>query len=149
MKKYILSISFVFFQILAFAQTDTAFWFAAPDISSDYTYDQPIHLRISSLQQPCVVTIAQPANGGLPTQTISIAANSTQSIDLTTWLTNIECAPGNVVQNKGIKITSDNKISVYYEVNANGPNPELFSLKGSNALGNQFYISSQYFLDNT
>ncbi len=149
MKRITLSAILVFIQLFAFAQTDTTFWFAAPDISSDYSYDRPIHLRISSLQQPCMVTVSQPANGGLPTQTLNIPANSTQSIDLTTWLSNIECAPGDVVQNKGIKITSDNKISVYYEVNANGPNPELFSLKGGNALGNQFYISSQYILDNT
>ena len=149
MKRTTLSILLVFIQLLAFAQTDTTFWFAAPDISSDYSYDRPIHLRISSLQQPCVVVISQPAGGGMPTQTINIPANATQSVDLTSWLGNIECAPGNVVQNRGIKITSDNKISVYYEVNANGPNPELFSLKGGNALGNQFYISSQYILDNT
>ncbi|MES2777471.1 MAG: gliding motility-associated C-terminal domain-containing protein [Bacteroidota bacterium] len=131
------------------AQTDTAFWFAAPDISSVLGYDRPVHFRISSMQQPCTVTISQPAGGGFPSQTFSMAANTTQSVDLSTWLSNIECAPGNVVQNKGLRIVSNNKITVYYEVNALGPNPELFSLKGRNALGTKFYISSQYLLNNT
>ena len=149
MKEKTLVILLVLLRVASFGQTDTSFWFAAPDISSDYSYDRPIYLRISSLQNPCVVTVSQPASGGLPTQTLNIPANSTQSLDLSAWLNSIECTPGNVVQNRGLKITSDNKISVYYEVNANGPNPELFSLKGGNALGTQFYISSQYILDNT
>ncbi|MEO7311348.1 MAG: gliding motility-associated C-terminal domain-containing protein [Chitinophagaceae bacterium] len=149
MKRIVPVFILLFFLSSAKAQTDTAFWFAAPDISSAFNYDRPIHFRISSLQQPCTVTISQPAGGGLPTQTFSMPANTTQSIDLAAWLTSIECAPGNVVQNKGLKIVSNNKITVYYEVNANGPNPELFSLKGRNALGRQFYISSQYLLNNT
>ena len=99
--------------------------------------------------QPCTVSISQPAGGGLPTQTFSMAPNTTQSIDLSVWINNIECLPGNTIQNKGIKITSSNKISIYYEVNANGPSPELFVLKGRNSLGNDFYISSQYILDNS
>lgn len=149
MKKLILIISLVFCQFIGLAQTDTAFWFAAPDISSDYSYDRPIYLRISSYQLSSTVIVSQPAGGGLPTQTFNIPPNTTQSVDLSAWLNSIECTPGNVIQNRGIKITSDNKIAAYYEVNANGPNPELFSLKGRNALGNQFYISSQYLLDNT
>ncbi|MCW3091368.1 MAG: hypothetical protein JWP81_2437 [Ferruginibacter sp.] len=149
MKKASVCIGLLFMAIIACAQTDTSFWFAAPYISSAYGYNKPISLKISSYQQPAKITISQPANGGLPTQTFSLAANSIFSVDLTTWLSNIECTPGNIVQNRGIKITADNKIGVYYEVNGNGPNPEMFVLKGRNALGNQFYISSQNLLDNT
>ena len=134
--------------LIGCAQTDTAFWFAAPDISSGFNYDRPIVFRIYSYQQPCIVTISQPAGGGLPSQIISIPPNTTQTVDLTTWINNIECGPGNTIQNKGIKITADNKIAVYYEVNARGPNSELFALKGRNAIGNEFYISSQYILNN-
>jgi len=111
--------------------------------------DRPILFRITSYQQPCTVIISQPAGGGLLTQTLSLAANTTQSIDLTTWINSIECVPGDVIQNKGIKIISNNPIAVYYEVNANGPNPEMFALKGRNSLGNEFYISSQNILDNS
>lgn len=131
------------------AQIDTAFWFAAPDASSAYGYDRPIYLRITSYQQPCIVTISQPAGGGLPAQSFTMPANTTQGIDLTTWINNIECAPGNIIQNKGIKITSDNNIAVYYEVSVGGPNPEFFAFKGKNALGKEFYISSQNILGNS
>ncbi|MGB3162639.1 MAG: gliding motility-associated C-terminal domain-containing protein [Chitinophagaceae bacterium] len=148
-KKNLLFSLFSLVSLFSAAQTDTAFWFAAPDISSDFSYDRPVMLRITSYSQPCVVTVFQPANGGMPPQTITLAPNSTQTVNLTTWLANIECGPGNIIQNNGLKIVSDNKISVYYEVNVNGPNPEIFALKGRNALGNQFYISSQYLLSNS
>lgn len=149
MKKPILLLLVLVSGLISYSQTDTSFWFAAPDISSAFNYDRPIYLRITAYQQPCSVTISQPANGGMPAQTLSIPANTTQSIDLTTWINSIECAPGNVIQNRGLKITSDNKIAVYYEVNVNGPNPELFAFKGKNALGTEFYISSQYLLSNS
>jgi gliding motility-associated-like protein len=149
MKKCALSFLIIILAFTCNAQTDTSFWFAAPDVSSAYNYDRPILLRISSYQQLCNVTISQPAVGGLPIQSFIIQPNTTKSIDLTVWINSIECAPGNTIQNKGLKITSDNNISVYYEVNANGPNPELFALKGRNALGNEFYISSQYLLGNS
>ncbi len=135
--------------IFCFAQTDTSFWFAAPNNSSDHGYDKPVKLKIASYQQACTIIISQPANGGMPTQTFTIPANSFQAVDLTEWLAFIECTPGDVIQNKGIRITSTNKISIYYEVNTNGPNPEMFALKGKNATGNKFYISSQYLLNNT
>ncbi|MEJ7627231.1 MAG: gliding motility-associated C-terminal domain-containing protein [Ferruginibacter sp.] len=131
------------------AQKDTTFWFAAPDISSAFNYDKPVHLRLSSYNQNAVVSISMPANPAFPIQNVTIPAFTTQSVDLTNWLNLIECGPGNVIQNKGIKISSNNNIAVYYEVDANGANPELFALKGRNALGNQFYISSQYILNNT
>ncbi len=148
MRKVLLLIILVVYGFISRAQTDTAFWFAAPDISSNLNWDQPILLRITANQQPCNVSISQPAVGGMPTQTISLLPNSTQTVDLTPWLSSIECTPGNTIQNKGIKISSDNKISAYYEVNENGPNSEIYALKGRNALGNEFYISSQYFLNN-
>ncbi len=144
--------SLVLFALLPYcgkSQTDTEFWFAAPEVSSAFNYDRPIFLRITAYSNPANVIISQPANPSFPVQTIAIPANLTQSLDLSAWIDLIECKPGNIIQNKGIKITSDNKIAVYYEVDANGPNPELFALKGRNALGNEFLVSSQYLLNNT
>ena len=130
------------------AQIDTEFWFAAPEVSSSSNFDKPAVLRISSFKESSTVTISQPANGGMPPQTITLAANSSLNVDLTAWLDFIECKPGNAIQNKGIKITATAQISVYYEVNNDGKSPELFVLKGKNALGNEFYISSQNFGSN-
>ncbi|NCU05814.1 MAG: gliding motility-associated C-terminal domain-containing protein, partial [Chitinophagaceae bacterium] len=119
------------------------------DISSSTGLDRPIFLRIASFKNAGTVTISQPAGGGLPTQVINLPANSSTSIDLTAWINSIECTPGNVVQNKGIRIVSTAQVAVYYEVNHNSRNPELFVLKGRNAIGNDFFISSQNAGSNT
>ncbi|MFY7839440.1 MAG: gliding motility-associated C-terminal domain-containing protein [Lacibacter sp.] len=125
------------------AQIDTEFWFAAPDISSNSDFDKPAILRITSFSQGGVVTISQPGNAGFPTRVINLPASSSASVDLSPWLSAIECGPGNVIQNKGIRIVSTAEISVYYEVNHTSRNPELFVLKGRNALGRSFFVSSQ------
>lgn len=134
--------------LTSFAQIDTEFWFAAPEITSSANKDKPIYLRLSSFKEACTVTISQPAVGGMPTQTITLPINSSATVDLTPWIASIECDQGNVIQNKGILISSTAQISVYYEVNNSGLNPEFFVLKGANALGNQFFISSQNFGSN-
>jgi gliding motility-associated-like protein len=155
-----MQIKIIAFLILAFlfcnktnGQTDTLFWFAAPEIlnitNDNITMDRPIVINITTYEQTATVTISQPAVGGMPTQIVNIPANSTRSVDLTTWIDNIECKPANSILNYGLKISSTSKISAYYEVNANGLNPDLFVLKGKNALGTDFWISSQYFLDNS
>jgi hypothetical protein len=45
------------------AQTDTTFWFAAPDLQQAHG-DRPIYLRISTLSNAASITISQPANSG-------------------------------------------------------------------------------------
>jgi gliding motility-associated-like protein len=145
-----LSVSFIICTTLCSnAQIDTEFWFAAPDITSSASKDVPIYLRITSFKEASKVTISQPAGGGLPVQTLNLAPNSSVTVNLTSSLSSIECGPGNTIQNKGIRISATAQISAYYEVNNNGLNPEFFVLKGSNALGNQFFISSQNFASNS
>jgi gliding motility-associated-like protein len=134
--------------LCSYAQIDTEFWFAAPDITSSAAKDVPIYLRITSFKDAGTVTLSQPAGGGLPIQTINLPANSSVTVNLTPWLNSIECGPGNAVQNRGLRISSTAQISAYYEINNNGLNPEFFVLKGQNALGNQFFISSQNFANN-
>jgi gliding motility-associated-like protein len=150
-RKTILLTCFVIATLSSFAQIDTEFWFAAPDITSSNNKDRPIVLRITSFKEAATVTISQPAGGGFATQIINLASSSSAKIDLTNFLALVECSPGNVVQNKGIRISSTAQISVYYEVNnVNniGLNPEMFVLKGKNAIGNDFFISSQNFGNN-
>jgi gliding motility-associated-like protein len=139
-------ITFLIFLVstpIVFAQIDTEFWFAAPDVSSHNNFDKPIILRVTSFREGSTITISQPSNGGLPTQTFTLDPSTSKSIDITAWIDAVECRPANAVLNKGIRISSTAAISVYYDVNNNGLNPELFVLKGRNALGNDFFISSQ------
>lgn len=151
MKKYFFLIS-IFLLILKYseAQSDTAFWFAAPNVDiANYPvngpYDRPIYLRLTSFTLSANVIISIPANIAFTPISITIPANSTSTIDLTPWIDLIEnFEPGNI-NNKGIYIQSTTDITAYYEVNSITCkcNPELFSLKGKNAIGNEFYIPSQ------
>ena len=149
---FLILICSLLFITKSYSQADTAFWFAAPELMNTFSNgsmeDRPIVLNISSYTQSATVTVYQPAGGGLPIQTFTIAPNTNYSLDLTNWIDNIECKPANAILNNGLKISSTAKISVYYEVNANGTNPDLFSLKGGNALGQDFWISSQSIFDN-
>jgi gliding motility-associated-like protein len=124
-----------------FSQADTSFWFVAPDLQQEHG-DRPVYLRISSQSNAATVTISQPANSSFPVQTVSIAANSSLSINLTSWIDLLENQPVNAVLNKGLHIRSTSKISCYYDV-ANNFNGDMFALKGRNALGKKFTIPFQ------
>ena len=86
----------------------------------------------------------------MPTQVVNIAANSTVSLDLTAWINVIETGPANTVLNYGLKISSTTPIAAYYhEVSSTCLcNPEIFVLKGQNALGTDFWIPGQDTLNN-
>lgn len=133
------------------AQTDDLFWFVAPEVSTgSMNFDVPIVLRITSYENPADITISQPAGGGMPQQNVSLLANSSQTINLTPWLGSIENKPANTVLNYGLKITSTSDITIYYEVVSSqcNCNPEIFVLKGRNALGTDFFIPMQNLMIN-
>lgn len=131
-----------------FGQVDTEFWFVAPEVWANHG-DSPTLLRFATFDQSAIVTVEQPANGAFPTQTISIPANSVSSLNLAPWLAQVENKPANTVLNKGIKITSTSLIQAYYEVNpSNNLNPDIYALKGSNALGTSFFLPFQNYLNN-
>jgi len=98
---------------------------------------------MTSFNQTANVTISEPANtANFPTQVIVVPANSTVSIDLTPWKEIIESKPPDTRLNYGLHIHSNVPITAYYEEASNN-NPEIFTLKGNNALGTSFYIPSQ------
>ena len=123
------------------SQVDTLFWFAAPEVASSEG-DSPIVLRFMTYENPATVTVSLPANGAFVPVTLSIPANSTNSVDLTSSLSLIESPGGNIVANNGLKIESTEKIGAFYELGA-ATNKELFSLKGGKALGTNFYTPFQ------
>ena len=141
---------FLFFVVLSvvlscsvthvFGQLDTEFWFVAPEVWDGHG-DDPILLRFN-LGDPAQVTVEQPANPAFPVQTLNIPANGTQTLDLTPWLGDIENKPSNTTLDRGLHITSDAPVTAYYEINHN-PNPDIFALKGSSALGDAFTYHSR------
>lgn len=147
----LLLIALLYLSVSASAQKDTEFWFAAPEVSvSSANFDKPIRFFITTYTAAATVTISQPAGGGMPPQTVTIAANTSQSVDVTNWITSIENTPANTTLNYGIKIESTTPVTIYYEVVSLQClcNPEIFVLKGANALGTDFYIPSQTAADN-
>lgn len=139
-----LTLLFVFtLSFEAKSQIDDKFWFVAPDVTEGgYQLDYPILLRLTSAGQAATVTIQKPADLSFSTITVNLAAYQTKTVDLTSFLTSIENAPPNKVLNNGIYIESTTPIVCYYEL-ASLLDPDIFALKGKNALGTDFLIPSQ------
>lgn len=128
------------------AQQDTVFWFAAPEVSASVG-DTPIFLRFMTYDSPSDVTVSLPANGGFTPIVLSIPANSVDSINLTSFLAQIESPAGDVVSNNGIRIIATEIVSAFYELRSGG-NKEIFTLKGEKSLGTNFYTPFQKNWDN-
>lgn len=133
--------------VSVFAQRDTLFWFAAPDVSSGVG-ESPVFLRFQTYDQPATITISQPANGGFVPLNLTMPSFSSDSVDLTTYLASIESPAANLVSNNGLKISSTGLLSASFEINATN-NKEQFSLKGNKALGSNFYTPFQKFWTTT
>ena len=148
MKSFYLVLFTLLLGFQASAQLDTLFWFVAPEVAQSHG-DRPIVFRFATLATPATITISQPANPGFPPQVINLGANAALTLDLTPWIDIIENKPANSVLNYGFKIKATAPIMAYYEVVTScNCNPDIFALKGKNALGTNFIISAQTFLTN-
>jgi gliding motility-associated-like protein len=127
------------------AQTDTAFWFAAPDISFIHG-DRPVVFRFASFDRATKIKISIPAQG-ITLKELSLAANSQGNFIITDPEV-IEVTAGSI-SNKGILIQSTNPITSYYEVQgSDGNNTDIFALKGKYALGTDFLVPMQNYYPN-
>lgn len=148
---------FLLFAFLAsghylWAQVDTEFWFAAPNTVT-HNVGQPIDrlFRISTFGQAATVTISQPANPAFQPVVINMNANASTAFNLSPWAATSLASPADVVLNGGFLISATANISVYYEVTNLTEiyqNPDIFVLKGKNALGTNFYTPFQNFWNN-
>jgi gliding motility-associated-like protein len=141
----VLFILFGFFK-LSYSQSDTLFWFVAPQVGDGGgNFDRPILFRLTSLQNTTNVTIDLPADPSFVPIVFTVNANSTVTRDVTAFINQLENSPPNQVLKKGIRIRSEYPITIYYEVLSSfcKCNPEIFSLKGSRALGKEFYTPFQ------
>ena len=123
------------------AQSDTEFWFVAPEVAASHG-DLPIRLGLSTFDEAATVRISMPANPNFPTLTAEIPAFTLEERDLSIYQQLIENWPANTVNKKGLFIESTVPISAYYQV-ARRNNQDIYALKGNNALGTEFFIPSQ------
>lgn len=141
MRPFLLLLTGLLLSVAATAQSDTEFWFAAPDLQQVHG-DRPILLRVATAALPATVTVSMPANGAFAPLSVPLAANSSASIDLTPYIDLIENGTPNTIRQKGLLIRSTSRVSVYYDVNHNF-NGDLYALKGRNALGTDFTVPLQ------
>lgn len=130
-----------FINFTSYAQKDTLFYFAAPDVSSGVG-QSPIYLRLMTFEDASTVTISQPANGSFTPISLTIPANSLDSVNLSSLIAQIESPAANVVSNNGLKIVATKKISAVYELRS-GANKATITLKGNKAFGTNFYTPFQ------
>lgn len=132
----------------AHGQRDTLFWFVAPEAAQNHG-DRPILFRFASYGQQASILIEQPANPNFPPMTLNLPPNAATSLDVTSWINMVENNPANTVLNYGFRIRSTAEITAYYEINPTcNCNPDIFTLKGNNALGTSFFLPFQNFLSN-
>ncbi len=141
MKKIFVILAIFLLSGKLFSQIDNQFWFVAPDLSQTHG-DNPIFIRLSSMSDPVNFVLTMPADASFIPITGNIGPNTTFTIPLTAFQSQIENSPPDRINTCGILLTTDNLVTAYYE-EANSSNPGIFSLKGQNALGLQFYIISQ------
>ena len=145
-----------------YAQTDNLFWFGAPDVSSTHGDNPwngaPIYLHVTAVQ-PTTVTVSQPANPAFTPITFdlnqlehrTIRMDNLPGVDISmleTYPQPWPLPPGNLIQKKAFKIVSNpGDVTVYYELDQYW-NRDIFALKGRNALGKEFYVSTQNYFPN-
>lgn len=147
---FLLLISILFLQRLD-AQVDTEFWFAAPEVSiHNAQFDVPIYLNITAIDKNATVTVSIPANNSIAPISKGVLSGTSVRIDISHLKDQIENTPADQILNKGIYVVATEMVQIYYDVASTycGCNPELFTLKGRNALGTSFYIPSQTTIDN-
>lgn len=127
------------------AQTDTEFWFAVPWVTLGHAGDGPAYFRLTSIGAVANVTLDIPSDPAFVPLVVNIPADGTVTLDISAQINNIWATPNNVALNRGVRIRSTSLITAYYEFRSTGNNPEIFSLKGQNALGTEFTVVSQNF----
>ena len=154
--KFIIPFLIALLPFTADAQIDTEFWFGAPDLTmgtpseilSGNRRDSTVVVVFTSFNEATQIQILQPANLSFAPIIIDLPANSTASRDLGEFLSLIETKPANEILNTGLLIRSTRPITAYYEIDSEGSNTDIFSLKGKNSLGTKFYTPFQTIYQN-
>ena len=136
------------------AQIDSLFWFAPPWVTPDHDGNVQMAFRISTFGNAATVRIQQPA--AAYDTTLVIPANSLADVPLSHLVAVLESKPADVALTNGIKITSDQLITVVYDfisdlitiTPGNPNNPETYSLKGQNGMGTEFVTPFQTIWNN-
>lgn len=151
----LLLFSFLLICSISKAQIDKEFWFAIPKETSGHgsiTAANNVSFKIAAMELDANVVISMPANPSFMPLNLFVPAGTSTIAVLATSFTQFAAIYNNVAgngaeaqtgkTNRGILIQSDNDITMYYDYD-NDFNRDIFSLKGKNALGTDFYCPFQ------
>lgn len=148
MKRIKYLVLFIYLSISALqevkSQIDTTFWFAAPWVTPDHWWRDPMALEFSTFNNPTTIRIQQPA--ATYDTIFTVPANSLFTKYVSHIMNALESKPANTVLNTGIYISSDFPITCVYDIITRTPNfynPESYSLKGQNGMGYEFVAPFQ------
>jgi PKD repeat protein len=151
MKKYLIIIPIVFllWNVRPVeAQTDTEFWFAVPKVTQGHGWGaRRFFFRFANLDDANRITISMPANPAFIPIVRDLDPFQAETVDVTAIILQIWTENPNQIYNRGIKITATNLTTAYFEVGTHN-NPDIFSLKGRNALGTDFFVPFQDHFNN-
>jgi hypothetical protein len=124
----------------AVAQTDTEFWFAVPKLTEGHSWGgRRFYFRFANLDQENHITISMPGNPLFVPIEATLAPFEAHTIEVTAIIAQLWSANPNQVYNRGIKISATDFTTAYFEVGTIN-NPDIFSLKGRNSLGTDFFV---------
>ncbi|MBS3770813.1 MAG: PKD domain-containing protein [Bacteroidales bacterium] len=146
----------------SFAQTDSTFWFAVPYATPHHVTETGGVIRLTTIDRDAEVTITRPSSGSLIYQGI-IPAGETESVvlppsyvqnNLTNRFWDTRDSSSILIRSKSPSGDMPPEIKAYYEIArvdetdttvmvSGNNNPDIFSLKGRNALGEEFYVPFQ------
>ena len=124
------------------AQSDTRFWFSAPAISELHE-NRPISLRITTGDKAAAIKVHIPQTSGIDyLYDAVLSPNSAVTIDLTPYARTLQFKEPNQINQSALLIEASAPVTCYYEIGY-FYNTDIFTLKGSNALGTHFFIPGQ------
>ncbi|WP_406672268.1 IgGFc-binding protein, partial [Natronospira sp.] len=130
------------------AQTDTEFWFAVPRVTEGHGWDDnSFYFRFTNLDQPNQVFITMPANPDFDPIEVNMDPNEALTVDVTDQIQELWTTNPDQIYNRGIQIIASELTTAYFEVGT-FYNPDIFSLKGKNALGEEFFVPFQNRVEN-
>ena len=146
--RILIFIGILIFSSAIFAQTDTEFWFAVPEVTSNHE-DEPLRFFFCN---PDPVNPVNQVKISIPSlsqtlSTVSVPPGGSTIVDVTIYKSLLENDLADTVLNRGISIEASDLVSAYYWVGST-KNSAMFNLKGISGLGFTFYIPSQNNFDN-
>lgn len=148
MKRFIIAIIAISSYLSSYAQMDTEFWFAVPNLST-HSHSASYRLILFSEARSANVTISMPANPSYQDVHTQVPANGYNDITIAANYTTAQteyALPYNTISSRALYIQSDAPIYCYFQIDHN--NGEAYTLKGRNALGTDFCVLSQNSMEN-